>query len=686
MGGMTCSVFVLLIVASQVCAGHAKGGTVASPVQKVIQMLGDMLSKAKKQIDDDEVEFVAHKQFCEGAIRTKKRSIQEGEESIEQLDAMVAKSKAEILMLAKDIAALDSDINAWEADKKAEMSLRAKAHEDYIATHKEYTQSIESIELAIVDLKRPQTPAASAQMSFVELNSLAMSARMKHVVMSFLQRSTTGTDLFQGESESSASDAAANDSAADGLIEMVEKLESKFREELDRLEKEEINQAHTSDMKVQDLTNQVEAATQERHAKAATKAKTEQQKAESAGDSQGAADTVREDRSFLNDLQAECDQRARDFESSQEMREGEINAIQKAIEIMSGDAIMGGVRHLQSTAAFTQKSQQTSFIQVRTLDHSSMQMSVANFLQQRGRHIDSRILALLGAKAANEPLKKVAKMIKDMVVKLLEQANEDAEHKGFCDSELGTNKQSRDDNTEKVELLNSQIETLTADIAQIAEEMVELTEDISSTNEDLSKATEQRQEEKAKNEAIIADSKAAYDAVSSAIQILSDYYAEVAGPSLLQQEPAMSEHWWKRPSFIQIQSHVRSKDGSGVIGMLEIIQSDFSRLENDTKDSEISAVDAFEKFGADAAANKAAKDADLEHKKTSKVEKESAMARAKKDLLGTHKELQASMQYYEKLRPSCVDAGDSYDDRVAQRKEEIESLQEALKMLNSEAN
>merc|ERR1719428_1743119 len=111
-------------------------------------------------------------------------------------------------------------------------------------------------------------------------------------------------------------------------------------------------------------------------------------------------------------------------------------------------------------------------------------------------------------------------MIKDMVVKLLEQANEDAEHKGFCDSELATNKQSRDANTEKVELLNSEIETLSADIAQIAEEMVELTEDISSTNEALSKATEQRQEEKVKNEAIIADSKAAYDAVSSAIQIL----------------------------------------------------------------------------------------------------------------------------------------------------------------------
>ena len=34
------------------------------------------------------------------------------------------------------------------------------------------------------------------------------------------------------------------------------------------------------------------------------------------------------------------------------------------------------------------------------------------------------------------------------------------------------------------------------------------------------------------------------------------------------------------------------------------------------------------------------------------------------------------------VRRSCVDAGVSYEDRVARRKEEIESLQEALRILN----
>ena len=47
-------------------------------------------------------------------------------------------------------------------------------------------------------------------------------------------------------------------------------------------------------------------------------------------------------------------------------------------------------------------------------------------------------------------------------------------------------------------------------------------------------------------------------------------------------------------------------------------------------------------------------------------------------------ELDAALAYFDKLKPSCVDSGVSYEDRVGRRKEEIESLQEALRILNGE--
>ena len=71
--------------------------------------------------------------------------------------------------------------------------------------------------------------------------------------------------------------------------------------------------------------------------------------------------------------------------------------------------------------------------------------------------------------------------------------------------------------------------------------------------------------------------------------------------------------------------------------------------------------------------NRAANSKDVEHKTTKKTNQESALTAKKADLEGTQKELDAALAYYDKLKPSCVDAGVSYEDRVARRKEEIES-------------
>jgi len=54
------------------------------------------------------------------------------------------------------------------------------------------------------------------------------------------------------------------------------------------------------------------------------------------------------------------------------------------------------------------------------------------------------------------------------------------------------------------------------------------------------------------------------------------------------------------------------------------------------------------------------------------------------DLDGTQKELDAAMDYYDKLKPTCVDAGVSYEERVARRKDEIESLRQALQIMQGE--
>merc|ERR1719201_3344114 len=126
-------------------------------------------------------------------------------------------------------------------------------------------------------------------------------------------------------------------------------------------------------------------------------------------------------------------------------------------------------------------------------------------------------------------------------------------------------------------------------------------------------------------------------------------------------------------------------EGGGVMGMLEVCESDFARLESQTTTGEDENQKSYEQFMADSTQSKETKTADMKTKESEKQTKESANAQAKKDLKGVSEELTAALAYYEKLKPSCVDAGESYEERVARRKEEIESLKEALKILNGES-
>merc|ERR1712203_335739 len=123
----------------------------------------------------------------------------------------------------------------------------------------------------------------------------------------------------------------------------------------------------------------------------------------------------------------------------------------------------------------------------------------------------------------------------------------------------------------------------------------------------------------------------------------------------------------------------------GVVGMLEVIESDFARLESETKAAEAAAQKEYDSFMTKSKVDKEAKTTDIEHKTAKRQDETQALTTKTEDLEGTQKELDAALAYFDKLKPSCVEAGVSYDDRVARRKEEIESLQEALKILNGEA-
>merc|ERR1719164_451351 len=86
---------------------------------------------------------------------------------------------------------------------------------------------------------------------------------------------------------------------------------------------------------MQDLEAQIAQAEKDRAEKSETKAKKLQAKADAEGDLKDTTTTMEADKKYLADLTATCEQKATDFESRQTLRAEEIEAIEKAIEILS---------------------------------------------------------------------------------------------------------------------------------------------------------------------------------------------------------------------------------------------------------------------------------------------------------------------------------------------------------------
>jgi hypothetical protein len=76
---------------------------------------------------------------------------------------------------------------------------------------------------------------------------------------------------------------------------------------------------------------------------------------------------------------------------------------------------------------------------------------------------------------------------------------------------------------------------------------------------------------------------------------------------------------------------------------------------------------------------------DLEYKNTLKVRLKGELQRAKSDLDGYQKELDAVNAYIEKLKPSCETKAPSYEERKKRRDAELKGLQEALAILKGDA-
>jgi chromosome segregation ATPase len=646
-----------------------------TPVQKVIQLMNEMHAKGVKEKQDEEVAFTTFKTWCDNTATNKQKAITEAEELMEQFEADIAAAESDVVKLTDEIAALNAEIDSKKAEMASRMEERETEKALYKKTHKDYSESVEATTKAKAVISAQSGDVAQAMMFIQTLSKKSYFPRNALRVLDAYLQGGAGTPAPPEELSVAAPEANAYEFQSAGIVDMLDKLADKFDDQRSDLEKDEMDHKHSYQMLMQQLQDTTEKLKKQLGRKAERKTQRQEDAATAKGELKDTTASRDEDQKYLDDCVAGCQQKSSDFEQRQQLRAEELEAIKKAIEIISGQAVSGAAdKHLPGFV-------QLSSFALRASAMSESQGQVAVFLSTKAEELHSRMLSVLATRAAADPFGKVRKMIKDMIIKLMEEANEETEHKGWCDGELGANKVQRDSKTEDVNTLTAQADQITADIAKLTQELADLATAITELDDAVSKATEIRTTEKAKNEATIADAKAAQEAVKSALAVLKEFYAKAAEATALMQQPSAMDD---APGTFESSFKGQQSESGGVVGMLEVIASDFARLESETTAEEDSASSEYKTFMNDSGVDRATKAAEADNKEKLKTRKDAELTMTKKDLKGAQGELDAALAYYDKLKPSCVDAGVSYEERVARREAEIQSLQEALKILSGE--
>merc|ERR1719478_1618133 len=129
-------------------------------------------------------------------------------------------------------------------------------------------------------------------------------------------------------------------------------------------------------------------------------------------------------------------------------------------------------------------------------------------------------------------------MIKDLIVKLMEEANAEADQHAYCETELATNKQTREIKSSEVDELSAELESQNALNEKLTTETATLSDEVAEIKAQQKKASDIRAEEKKTNAATVADAKVAQAAVEKATSVLKDFYSSVAAGSALLQDTA----------------------------------------------------------------------------------------------------------------------------------------------------
>merc|ERR1719355_382343 len=103
---------------------------------------------------------------------------------------------------------------------------------------------------------------------------------------------------------------------------------------------------------------------------------------------------------------------------------------------------------------------------------------ILSLLNSKGQALKSTLLMSLANKVAGDPLAKVKKLIQELIERLLTEAANEANQKGWCDKATADATQKRTYAADEIESLNAKMAKLEALSAKLGEEIAALRDEI----------------------------------------------------------------------------------------------------------------------------------------------------------------------------------------------------------------
>merc|ERR1719207_274687 len=137
-----CSFLTLLVI-----GGSSTGNAVrlhGTPVQKVLEMLNEMIAKGQKEAAVEKMIFEDYEEWVDDQKILTNQEITTAKTLIDKLTAEIDKAASDIENLNADIDELDGEIAAWEKDQKAATELRSSENAEYMKVQADYSESIDA--------------------------------------------------------------------------------------------------------------------------------------------------------------------------------------------------------------------------------------------------------------------------------------------------------------------------------------------------------------------------------------------------------------------------------------------------------------------------------------------------------------------------------------------------------------